>query len=273
MDDFDSENPGMKIILEKISEVAGNLWQKGWAERNAGNISWNLSALVHDSLKESDFGPAMKMRSNVPGLSNQILLVTGTGTRMRDVWKNPAKNTCILQIDKTSRQYRILKKEEASAGLRPTSELPSHLAIHNMLVATKRSEQVVVHTHPNNLIALTHIGEFCNESRINNLLWSIQPETCIFLADGLGFVPYLMTGTEELASATILALKSHRVILWEKHGCIAIGNDPDQAFDLIDILDKSASVFFTCKNAGYQVGGIGKNDLDSLRRAFGIYKV
>jgi rhamnulose-1-phosphate aldolase len=265
MYDVSCGNSGITCILEKISEISGNLWQKGWAERNAGNISWNLTGIVSNNLNENDFGPAIILNSPVPNLANQILLATGTGTRMRDIWKRPAENTCILQIDKNGRQYRIFVKNDASIGLRPTSELPSHLAIHNMLAATKRSERVVIHTHPNNLIALTHIEEFCDESRINNLLWGIQPETCVYVADGLGFVPYLMTGTEELAVATILALQLHRVILWEKHGCLAVANDTDEAFDLIDILDKSASIFFTCKNAGYQVGGINNKEIDKLK--------
>ncbi|MBK5244217.1 MAG: hypothetical protein JJE18_04175, partial [Eubacteriaceae bacterium] len=30
--------------LKKISKVAGYLWQREWAERNAGNISMNLTS-------------------------------------------------------------------------------------------------------------------------------------------------------------------------------------------------------------------------------------
>lgn len=32
--------------IAEVAEVAGYLWQKGWAERNGGNISYNLS-LIH----------------------------------------------------------------------------------------------------------------------------------------------------------------------------------------------------------------------------------
>ena len=34
----------VKGELEKISRIAGYLWQREWAERNAGNISINLSS-------------------------------------------------------------------------------------------------------------------------------------------------------------------------------------------------------------------------------------
>jgi rhamnulose-1-phosphate aldolase len=270
MSDDYSANAGIKGVMEEIAEVAGFLWQKGWAERNAGNISLILPDVLHDSLKSNTFCLPVHLNTPFSNLAHQFILVTGTGTRMRDVYKNPYKHCCIISFDGKGRHYKVLSKNGEDARLKPTSELPTHLAIHDMLAANKRPERVVVHTHPNNLIALTHIEEFCDENRINNLLWSIQPETCVFVHDGLGFANYLMTGTDELAQATIRALQNHRVVLWEKHGCLAIGKTAGEAFDLIDILDKSSAIFFTCKNAGYRVDGIKKTDLDELRKAFGI---
>ena len=51
----------MKSILEnrpelykevyKVAEVAGYLWQKGWAERNGGNITVNITEYVDDEMK------------------------------------------------------------------------------------------------------------------------------------------------------------------------------------------------------------------------------
>ena len=270
MYDFGSGKTGMNIVLDEISEVAGFLWQKGWGERNAGNISWNLIDIPHNYASSSDFGQPEELIQSYSNLANHFILVTGTGTRMRDVMEKPAENCCIVWIDRLGGSYRVLSKTGETGKLKPTSELSSHLAIHEMLVAKKRNERVIVHTHPNNLIALTHIEEFCDEGFINRLLWSIQPETCIFVNDGLGFVKYLMTGTDELALATIHALREHRVVMWEKHGCLAIGKNPGEAFDLIDILDKSASIFFACKNAGYRVDGINETDLNELRKAYGV---
>ena len=34
----------VEIELKKVSKVAGYLWQREWAERNAGNISMNLTS-------------------------------------------------------------------------------------------------------------------------------------------------------------------------------------------------------------------------------------
>jgi len=189
---------------------------------------------------------------------------------MRDVSADAYKSSCMVQIINKGQSWRQVQKPELDKQILPTSELPTHLAIHNMLIEDDRKEKVIVHTHPDNLIALTHIREFCNGERINNMLWSIQPETCVFVHDGVGFIPYLQTGSEDLANATIKKFKNHRVALWEKHGCLAIGETANQAFDLIDIVDKSAGIFFKCKNAGYDAEGISKKDLDELRQTFGI---
>ena len=35
--------PALKAEIEKIAEVAGYLWQNGWAERNGGNITVNIT--------------------------------------------------------------------------------------------------------------------------------------------------------------------------------------------------------------------------------------
>ena len=36
--------PSLKAEIDKVAEVAGYLWQNGWAERNGGNITVNVTA-------------------------------------------------------------------------------------------------------------------------------------------------------------------------------------------------------------------------------------
>ena len=43
--------PALKKEVDKIAEVAGYLWQNGWAERNGGNITVNITDLVDDEIK------------------------------------------------------------------------------------------------------------------------------------------------------------------------------------------------------------------------------
>lgn len=40
--------PALAREVAQIAEAAGYLWQKGWAERNGGNITVNITEHVDD---------------------------------------------------------------------------------------------------------------------------------------------------------------------------------------------------------------------------------
>ena len=44
--------PALAREVEKVAEVAAYLWQKGWAERNGGNITINITELVDDEIRK-----------------------------------------------------------------------------------------------------------------------------------------------------------------------------------------------------------------------------
>ena len=43
------DNNALDRQIEVVAEVAGYLWERGWAERNGGNISVNVTALCADA--------------------------------------------------------------------------------------------------------------------------------------------------------------------------------------------------------------------------------
>ena len=45
--------PALEKEVMKVAEVAGYLWQKGWAERNGGNITINVTEYVDDEIRLS----------------------------------------------------------------------------------------------------------------------------------------------------------------------------------------------------------------------------
>ena len=71
------------------------------------------------------------------------------------------------------------------------------------------------------------------------MLWSMIPETKAFCPRGLGIIPYKLPSSVELAEATIKELQDYDVVMWEKHGVFAVDCDAMQAFDQIDVLNKS----------------------------------
>lgn len=192
--------------------------------------------------------------------------VTGTGKRMRDIARDPMANALIIRIDDAGKGYHIIAPGDTAllSSLRPTSELPSHLSIHSMIAERGSAQQVVIHTHANELCALTQLRDFCDEESINRLLWGMHPETKVFIPAGVGFVPYLLPGSAALAEATVSALRNHDVALWEKHGVFAIGHNIADTFDTIDIMAKSASIFFTCRAAGLEPEGLTDSQIDEL---------
>ena len=44
--------PALEKEVMKIAEVAGYLWQNGWAERNGGNITVNITKFVDDEIRQ-----------------------------------------------------------------------------------------------------------------------------------------------------------------------------------------------------------------------------
>ena len=44
-------HPALAKEINNVAEVAGYLWQKGWAERNGGNITINITEYVDDAIR------------------------------------------------------------------------------------------------------------------------------------------------------------------------------------------------------------------------------
>jgi rhamnulose-1-phosphate aldolase len=256
----------LSMLKEKtgaIASVAGWLWQRGWAERNAGNISVRLDDGQQVSSRDQSRTPALALQKRFPTLAGTLFLVTGTNTRMRAVAALPRENMLLIRINDEGDGYNILSPDEATT-LRPTSELATHLCIHEMLSAKRPDHFVVMHTHVTELIAMTQIRDFCDEEKLNRTLLGMHPETRVFIPAGIGFVPYSLPGTIAIGEATVKALGNHTVALWEKHGVFATGSEPEETFDIIDLLAKSASIWFLCRSAGYDPEGLSASQLDEL---------
>jgi rhamnulose-1-phosphate aldolase len=124
---------------------------------------------------------------------------------------------------------------------------------------------VVLHTHPAHLVALSHLEDYGRDS-FNCFLWATHVGAKLFLPEGVGMVPFLRGGSEALADATAALFEKHHAVLWEKHGCTAIGVDVMDAFDTIDILDTTAKVFLICRSAGFAPKCLTDEQLAELKK-------
>jgi len=86
----------MKNIILELADVAGFLWDRRWAERNAGNISVNITS----PFPRQGIGQVLNLSFSAtprtyPELSGQLLLITSTGSR------------CVMQARTRSRNYAL----------------------------------------------------------------------------------------------------------------------------------------------------------------------
>ncbi|MGM9759609.1 MAG: rhamnulose-1-phosphate aldolase [Parabacteroides sp.] len=260
-------NGQLMAEIGRIAEVAGYLWTKGWAERNGGNISVNVTDLLDEAAKSLPaLSAPVALQEPMEALCGHLFYVTGTGKRMRYVAQDPFANGSIIRIAADGRSYEII----AEQPIAPTSELPSHLLMHNFLRAQGRNNRVVLHTHPTDIIGMTHCKKFLDSAKITRTLWSMIPECRIIVPKGVGIVPYEIPGTIELAHATIRQLEHHDVVFWEKHGILAVGEDLIECFDAIDTLSKSAQIYLAARMVGEEPEGMTDQQLDDLVPAFGL---
>lgn len=260
-------NTEIQNVLSQIAEVAGYLWEKGWAERNGGNISYNITEYVDDEIRNLQaISEKIELPEKMDSLKGAYFVVTGTGKRMRYVNRDLMDNASIIRISPEGNYYEII----AEKNIRPTSELPSHLLIHNYLIQKGRKERAVVHTHPIELVAMTHHAPFLQKDVLSKLLWSMIPETRAFCPKGVGIVPYALPGSVLLAKETIKQLEEYDVVLWEKHGALAVGEDLIEPFDMIDTLTKSAKIYESACSMGFTPKGMSEEQMDELKRVFNL---
>lgn len=259
--------PLLGAEIDKVAEVAGYLWQKGWAERNGGNITVNVTDVVDDTLRAM---PALNGRHGIgmtlPKLQGCYFYCKGTQKRMRDLARNPMANGSIIRICDDCSSYEIIADEPVC----PTSELPSHLALHNYLLETGSRYRAVLHTHPIELVAMSHNRDMLGKDVMTRLLWSMIPETLAFAPLGLGVVPYETPGSVELAEATLRQVKDYDVVLWEKHGVCAVGLDIMDAFDQVDVLNKAACIYMSGKAMGFTPEGMTDKAMTDVQQIFNL---
>lgn len=262
--------PELEAEVNKVAEVAGYLWEKGWAERNGGNITVNITDYVDDAMRALPaISAPVAIGVTLPHLKGKWFYCKGTNRRMRDLARWPMDNGSIIRICDDCASYEIV----ADNPVKPTSELPSHLAVHNYLISIGSPYKASVHTHPIQLVSMSHNPEFLKKDVLSRLLWSMIPETKAFCPRGLGIVPYMLPSSVELADETIKAIDdNYDVVMWEKHGVFAVADDVLEAFDMIDVLNKSAIIYRDARAMGFTPDGMTDEQMAEMSRVFHLPK-
>lgn len=250
--------------LDDFSEVCEWLAFKGWSEAEGGNISLRIDAEnVPDILKKSDSDP-VPLPLTVAALAGQYLLITGSGTRSRDIALAPEEGVGLYKIADDGKSYQWI-----IGNNKPTSEMPSHCAIQNEFMLSRPDYRAVVHTHPVKLISLTHIPEFHDPKVLSDCVLGLQSEARIQLPEGIGHLPFQVPGSLELGILSAEEIKHRNVILWHMHGALSVGTSLSHAFDQLEVVEKAADIFWTLKQSGLSTAGMRQEDLNTSMDYFG----
>lgn len=180
---------------------------------HADQLAAAWSELVATARRTVADGLVVGTSGNVSRRIKDLVLVTPSGVPYDRL--GPADTTAV-----------DLEGRQIIGSLRPTSELPMHLAVYRNTTAA-----AVVHTHAPHATA------------VSTLVSELPP--IHYMAAALGgpvrVAPYALYGSDELAAQMLDALRDRTGALLQNHGTIAYGDSLDQA------LDRTAQLEWMCR--------------------------
>ena len=228
------------FLIEMIRTTA-NMYDHGWDERNGGNISLMLDeAEVAQYLDVNQVIREIPTGFDAPSLAGRYFLVTGTGKYFKNVQYDPARNLGLFRVSGDGKTAQLLWGY--SDGGRFTSELPAHLMSHVERLKVNPDNRVVMHCHPANLLAMTYIHDL-DERAFTRTLWQMCTECIVVFPDGVGVLPWMLCGTNEIGIATAEKMRDSRLVVWAQHGIYGAGADLDETFGLIETAEKAAEIY------------------------------
>ncbi|HXL93162.1 MAG TPA: class II aldolase/adducin family protein [Streptosporangiaceae bacterium] len=151
----------------------------------------------------------------------------------------------LIAVSPSGVDYRALTAEQvgvhrldgtaADAPLRPTSELPLHLAVYASTPAA-----AIVHTHS---VAATALSTVADE------LPAVHYYVAMF-GGPVRVAPYATYGTDELAGHVVSALRGRTACLMANHGAVVTGPDLRTALDAGRYLEWLCEVYLRALPGG-----------------------
>lgn len=236
----------MKNIFEapfvrEMEKTTANMYRLGWDERNGGNVSYLLDEKeVAEYLDLSRVIRTIPTGFNAKPLIGKIFIVTGTGKYFKNVEGDPETNLGIVRIGQDGTTAELLWGYKD--GGRFTSEFPAHMMSHMARLAVDPGHRIVMHTHPTYTIAMNAVCPL-DEKDFTKRLWKSNTEAVVVFPDGVGVLPCMICGTNEIGEATAAKMKDFRLVVWTNHGIYGTGKTMDEAFGLIETVEKTAQIY------------------------------
>jgi Ribulose-5-phosphate 4-epimerase and related epimerases and aldolases len=257
-------------VVESIAAAGERLNDIGAVEAGAGNISAAFNWVV----ELDEYFPKREEISlpyASPALAGYTVLVTGSGCRLRDLALNPLNNLGAVEVHEGGLTGTLHFRKRGNFG-RPTSEFNSHLAVHQDQVYERGIPfHAVIHAQPPRLVMLSHIPAYASTAALNRAVLRWEPETIVQLREGIGFLPFMLPGSDQLMQANVTGLRDYQIVMWAKHGVMARSDtSPLRASDRIEYAETGAMYEFM----NLQVGGLGQGltdeELGAVVNAFDV---
>jgi rhamnulose-1-phosphate aldolase len=261
---------GFDEIITQLGGAGRRLTEIDAAEGASGNVSVYF---LGSTRPPSGFtcSEIIELPLAVPELARGQFVVTGAGSRLRDLAEAPAANLGYLEVHDGGTQATLwYAKERRFARL--TSEFNSHLGVHrDQVVRHGLRFHAVVHGQPRKITYLSHLDAYEDQTVLNRRLLRWQPEGILTFPEGIAIVPFFVPGQRELMLATQRALRDCRIVVWSKHGVLARSSASIlAAVDLIEYLETAAAYECLDRMLGGSAAGLSPEQMRSVSLAYGV---
>lgn len=254
-------------FVKELRKTAANMYRLGWDERNGGNISCLLEAQeVGEYLDLRRVLRTIPLGFDAAAVAGKIFIVTGTGKYFKNVDDDPETNLGIVRIAADGQNAELLWGYRD--GGRFTSEFPAHIMSHMARLTVDPENRVVMHCHPTYTLAMNYVHPL-EEKSFTHTLWQMCTECIVVFPDGVGVLPWMLCGTNEIGEATAEKMKQFRLVIWGMHGIYGSGKTMDETFGLIETVEKAAQIYMLTAHLP-RLNTITDEQLVQLAEYFGV---
>lgn len=256
------------FFVKEMVRTTSNMYRLGWDERNGGNISYLLKKEeVGKYLDLTQVKKIINIDFDCSELAGSYFIVTGSGKYFKNVEYAPQDSLGVIRIGKDGKTIELLWGFK-DGGI-PTSELPSHLMSHISRLSVDPLNRIVMHCHASHLLAMTYTHSL-DEKDFTKKLWKMSTECVVVFPEGVGVIPWIVPGTNEIGEATANKMKEYRLVVWPHHGIYGTGKDMDETFGLIETAEKAAQIYTLAQAQGGIKQTITDEQLIDLAKGFNV---
>ena len=266
-EDIEVKNIFTAPFMVEMQKTTMNMYRLGWDERNGGNISYLLDEKeVEEYLDLNQVIRTIHLGFDASPIRGKLFIVTGSGKYFKNVKDDPETNLGIVRIAADGKAAELLWGNKD--GGRFTSEFPAHLMSHMARLSVDPDNRVIMHCHPTYTLAMNYVHEL-NEKSFTHTLWQMCTECIVVFPDGIGVLPWMLCGTNSIGEATAKKMKEFRLVIWGMHGVYGAGKTVDEAFGLIETVEKAAQIYMLTAHLP-RVNTIRDEQLAELAEFFGV---